>query len=47
MAFIGGVILASTDPVVLREILRDGHIPRSVHQILKIEAGMNDVVFCP
>ena len=47
MAFIGGAILASTDPVVLREILRDSRIPRSVRQTLKIEAGMNDVVVLP
>jgi NhaP-type Na+/H+ or K+/H+ antiporter len=47
MAVIGGAILASTDPVVLREILRDGRIPRSVRQTLKIEAGMNDLVVLP
>lgn len=47
MAFIGGAILASTDPVVLREIVRDRRIPRSVRQILKIEAGMNDLVVLP
>ena len=35
LAFIGGAILASTDPVVLREILRDNRIPRSVRQVLK------------
>ena len=47
MAFIGGAILASTDPVVLREIVRDPRIPRSVRQVLKIEAGMNDLVVLP
>ena len=47
MAFIGGAILASTDPVVLREIVRDHRIPRSVRQVLKIEAGMNDIVVLP
>jgi NhaP-type Na+/H+ or K+/H+ antiporter len=47
MAFIGGAILASTDPVVLREVLRDSRIPRSVRQILQIEAGMNDIVALP
>ena len=47
VAFIGGAILASTDPVVLREILRDHRIPRSVRQILRIEAGMNDIVVLP
>lgn len=47
MAFAGGAILASTDPVVLREIVRDQRIPRSVRQVLKIEAGMNDIVVLP
>ena len=47
LAFIGGAILASTDPVVLREILRDNRIPRSVRQVLKIEGGMNDLVVLP
>ena len=39
--------MASTDPVVLREIVRDSRIPRSVRQVLKIEAGMNDLVVLP
>ena len=47
MAFLGGAVLASTDPVVLREIVRDRRIPRSVRQILKIEAGTNDIVVLP
>ena len=47
LAFIGGAVLASTDPVVLREIVRDSRIPRSVRQVLRIEAGMNDVVVLP
>ncbi|PKB63477.1 MAG: hypothetical protein BZY80_06830 [SAR202 cluster bacterium Io17-Chloro-G2] len=47
MAFLGGAVLASTDPVVLREIVRDHRIPRSVRQILKIEAGTNDIVVLP
>ena len=47
LAFIGGAVLASTDPVVLREIVRDGRIPRSVRQVLKIEAGTNDIVVLP
>ena len=47
MAFAGGAILASTDPVVLREVLRDVRIPRSVRQILRIEAGTNDIVVLP
>lgn len=47
LAFIGGAILASTDPVVLRDIVRDGRIPRSVRQILKFEAGTNDAIVLP
>jgi NhaP-type Na+/H+ or K+/H+ antiporter len=47
IALIGGAILASTDPVVLREVLRDHRIPRSVRQILKVEAGTNDIVVLP
>ncbi len=47
LGFIGGAILASTDPVVLGEIIRDSRIPRSVRQTLRIEAGMNDLVVLP
>jgi NhaP-type Na+/H+ or K+/H+ antiporter len=47
MAFIAGAILASTDPVVLRDIVRDPRIPRSIRHVLKIEAGMNDIVVLP
>ena len=47
IAFTGGAILASTDPVVLRDIVRDPRIPRSVRQVLKIEAGTNDIVVLP
>lgn len=47
VALMGGAILASTDPVVLREIVRDERIPRSVRQVLRIEAGTNDIVVLP
>ncbi|MDG0866550.1 cation:proton antiporter domain-containing protein [Candidatus Lucifugimonas marina] len=47
VGFIGGAVLASTDPVVLRELIRDHRIPRSVRQTLRIEAGMNDLVVLP
>ncbi len=40
-------MLASTDPVVLREIVRDPRIPRPARQVLKIEAGMDDLVVLP
>lgn len=42
-----GAILASTDPVVLRDVLRDERIPRSVRRALGVEAGMNDIVVLP
>jgi len=42
-----GAILASTDPVVLRDIIRDERIPRSVRRALSVEAGMNDIVVLP
>jgi NhaP-type Na+/H+ or K+/H+ antiporter len=42
-----GAILASTDPVVLRDIVRDERVPRSIRRALSIEAGMNDIVVLP
>ena len=42
-----GAILASTDPVVLHDVLRDARIPRSVRPTLSVEAGTNDLVVLP
>ncbi len=42
-----GTILASTDPVVLRDVVRNKRIPRSVRRALSIEAGTNDIVVLP
>lgn len=42
-----GAILASVDPVVLRDVVRDQRIPRSVRLALKTEAGTNDLVVLP
>ena len=47
ISFLGGAILASTDPVVMRDIVRDVRIPRSVRQVLTIEGGTNDIVVLP
>lgn len=47
VAFLLGAILASTDPVVLRDVVRDRRLPGSVRQALKIEAGTNDVIVLP
>jgi sodium/hydrogen antiporter len=46
-ALLLGAILASTDPVVLRDVVRDRRIPRSVRQVLSLEAGTNDLVVLP
>jgi NhaP-type Na+/H+ or K+/H+ antiporter len=43
LALLLGTILASTDPVVLR----DSCIPRSVRRALSVEAGTNDIVVLP
>ena len=42
-----GTVLASTDPVVLRDVVRNERIPRSVRRALSIEAGANDIVVLP
>jgi NhaP-type Na+/H+ or K+/H+ antiporter len=42
-----GTILASTDPVVLRDVVRNERIPRSIRRALSIEAGTNDIVILP
>ena len=46
-ALLLGAILASTDPVVLRDVLRDDRLPRSIRQTLSVEAGTNDLVVLP
>ena len=47
VAFLLGAVLASTDPVVLRDVVRDRRLPSSVRQALRVEAGTNDVVVLP
>lgn len=47
VAFLLGAILSSTDPVVLRDVVRDRRLPNSVRQALKLEAGTNDVIVLP
>jgi sodium/hydrogen antiporter len=46
-AAILGAALASTDPVLLRTVLRHRQLPDSVRVALRIESGMNDVVLLP
>ncbi|MDQ3935421.1 MAG: cation:proton antiporter [Actinomycetota bacterium] len=47
IAFLLAAILASTDPVVLRDVVHDERIPASVRRALSLEAGMNDVIVLP
>jgi NhaP-type Na+/H+ or K+/H+ antiporter len=46
-ALLLGAILASIDPVVLRDVVRDSRVPRSIRQELTTEAGTNDIVVLP
>lgn len=46
-ALLLGAILSSTDPVVLRDVIKDARLPGSIRDILKIEAGTNDLVVLP
>jgi sodium/hydrogen antiporter len=42
-----GAVLASTDPVLLRDVLRDPRIPPQATHALRVEAGTNDLVILP
>src|SRR5688572_1562067 len=46
-AAILGAALASTDPVLLRTVLRHGRLPETTRLALRTESGMNDVVLLP
>jgi NhaP-type Na+/H+ or K+/H+ antiporter len=46
-AAILGATLASTDPVLLRGLLRRRDIPGSARQALRLESGLNDAVLLP
>jgi NhaP-type Na+/H+ or K+/H+ antiporter len=46
-ATILGAALASTDPVMLRNLIRRSSLPASVRQALRLEGGINDVVLLP
>jgi sodium/hydrogen antiporter len=46
-AVILGASLASTDPVMLRGILKRRDLPAPVRQALRLESGMNDAVLLP
>lgn len=47
IAFLLGAVLASTDAVVLRDVVRDTRVPRAVRRILSVEAGTNDIIVLP
>ena len=46
-AAILGAALSSTDPVVLRSLLRSRAVPEGPRTALRLETGMNDVVLLP
>ena len=46
-ALILGAALASTDPVMLRALLREPGLNPGVRQALRLEGGMNDAVLLP
>lgn len=47
LAFLIAAVLASTDAILLRDVLNNRHVPRSVRHALSIEAGANDVIVLP
>jgi NhaP-type Na+/H+ or K+/H+ antiporter len=42
-----GAALASTDPVMMRGLLRSGNVPAAARQVLALESGLNDLVLLP
>ena len=46
-AAILGAALASTDPVLLRPVLRSGALPDNARTALRMETGMNDILLLP
>ena len=42
-----GAALASTDPVLLRTLIRTPTLPASARLALRLESGMNDVILLP
>lgn len=47
LAAILGAALASTDPVLLRGLLRDQELDTGVRQALRLESGLNDATLLP
>jgi NhaP-type Na+/H+ or K+/H+ antiporter len=46
-AAVVGAALASTDPVLLRGLLRSRDLPAAARQALRLESGLNDAVLLP
>lgn len=46
-ALLIGAVLASVDPVLLRDVVRDERIPHSIRESLRTEAGANDIIVLP
>jgi sodium/hydrogen antiporter len=46
-AAILGAALASTDPVLLRGLIRQPHLPATARLALRLESGLNDAVLLP
>jgi sodium/hydrogen antiporter len=46
-AVILGAALASTDPVMMRGLLRGADVPAAARQALGLESGLNDIVLLP
>src|SRR5262245_16487673 len=46
-AILLGAALASTDPVLLRTLIRHQNVPASAKLALRLESGMNDVILLP
>jgi NhaP-type Na+/H+ or K+/H+ antiporter len=46
-ALLLGAALASTDPVLLRGLLRRPEVSQTARQVLRLESGLNDVVLLP
>ena len=46
-AILLGAALASTDPVLLRTLIRHQNLPASAKLALRLESGMNDVILLP
>jgi len=42
-----GAALASTDPVMMRGLLRSGDVSPAARQVLGLESGLNDIVLLP